>query len=129
VVTFKPGKEMEERVRLLEAAAAKAALQGQSPTELPETETSVVSSISSVDHQRTLKHALSHQRLSIRLTKLNLPRVLNRDLDRSRGCPVSRQAASRISEDPSKSRRPASRGHHTASESSQFVLSGERRPG
>lgn len=31
VVTFKPGKEMEERVRLLEEAAAKAALQEATP--------------------------------------------------------------------------------------------------
>lgn len=43
VVTFKPGKEMEERVRLLEEAAAKAALEGQAPTDVPEIESSNVS--------------------------------------------------------------------------------------
>lgn len=32
VVTFKPGKEMEEKVRQLEAAAAKAALEQQTTT-------------------------------------------------------------------------------------------------
>ena len=32
VVTFKPGKEMEEKVRQLEEAAAKAAHAGQSPS-------------------------------------------------------------------------------------------------
>lgn len=43
VVTFKPGKEMEERVRLLEEAAAKAALEGQAPVDVPEIESSDVS--------------------------------------------------------------------------------------
>lgn len=44
VVTFKPGKEMEERVRLLEEAAAKAALEGQAPADVPENDSSAVSS-------------------------------------------------------------------------------------
>ena len=35
VVTFKPGKEMEEKVRLLEVAAAKADLEQQAPTGAP----------------------------------------------------------------------------------------------
>jgi len=35
VVTFKPGKEMEERVRLLEEAAAKAALEQQAVQQEP----------------------------------------------------------------------------------------------
>ncbi|HWB10013.1 MAG TPA: HU family DNA-binding protein [Pirellulales bacterium] len=41
VVTFKPGKEMEERVRELERQAAEAAAAQQRQTQTPETETTV----------------------------------------------------------------------------------------